>query len=141
MLEKFRLWELVKHVNHLVPESRTAGTANGTGIDTKGYDAAAFSVNAGSIDPSTTVDCKIQESNDDSTWSDITGAAITQLVATDDDKALTIDVGLGGKYNRKRYVRAVLVVTGGGAALSHVACGLYRAHEAPVVNSPVSVIV
>lgn len=141
MLEKFRLWELVKHENHIVPASRTAGTVNGTGIDTKGYDAAAFSINLGDIGVATTVTCKIQESDDNSAWSDISGAAITQLVSTDDNEAPTIDVVLGGQYNRKRYVRAVLVVAGGNAALSHVACELYRAHEAPVTNSPASVVV
>lgn len=141
MIDQYRLAEAVKHVNHIAPASRTAGTVNGSAIDTAGYDAAMFAVNAGAIGGATGLDVKIQESDDQASWSDISGAAIAQLGENDDNQAPLIDVALGGAYNRKRYLRAVATVAGGSSVVYGVSCELYRAHQVPQTQSPAAVIV
>ena len=139
-----RLLEGQKLVNHIVPASRSAGTVDGTGIDTAGYHEATFLVPIGAIGDTgtdTTLNVKIQESDAlGSGYADITGAAITELVNTDDDAIPQIGVRLGGRANRKRYVRAVLAVAGSDAALVGVVA-LLKAQLQPVTNTPASVLV
>lgn len=139
-----RILEELKAVNNIVPAVRSAGTVNGGAIDTDGYDEAAFVVNVGTIvntNSDTTLDVKVQECDTSGgTYADITDAAITQLAYTDDDVIATINVRLGGRANRKRYVRAVGVVAGTDSAAYGVAAML-KAREKPVVNDPVSVLV
>jgi hypothetical protein len=132
--------ELVETVNHIVPASRAAGTVNGTGIDTNapaaGYDYATFILLLGTVDAGITgVDLKVQESDDNSTWADITGAAVVSLDGSDDNKRARIGVRLGGRANRKRYVRGVLVVAGTGNALCAVAVSLSESHTIPVAEA------
>jgi len=139
-----QLLEGQKLVNHIVPASRSAGATNGTGIDTNGVDAATFLVAVGAIGDTgadTTIDCKVQESDAlGSGYVDITDAAITQLANTDDNALASIGVRLGGRANRKRYIRAVLTIAGSDAALVGVAV-LLKAQQMPVTNTPASVLV
>lgn len=78
----------------------------GTGIDVLGYDAVVV-LNAGAVGAGGTVDVKIQESDDDTTYSDWTGGAFTQIDANNDnaiqEKAYT---------GTKQYIRAVATVAG-----------------------------
>lgn len=135
-----RYVEEVKSVVTIGPTAHS-GAANGTAVDTLGFDAAVMKVIAGSIASGATVDCKLQESADGSTgWADISGAAIVQMTDTDDNKPPMVDVLLGGVANRKRYIRAVLTPSGT-APLVGVTIELYRAQNTPVtqVVTPVKV--
>jgi hypothetical protein len=111
-----KLFEDVKAVVDIEPQA-TDTTLNGTAIDITGYEdaMAIISVGAASGTPTGyTVDAKIQESADGSTgWADITGAAITQIVDTDDVTA-EVKVDLR-RAARKGYIRVVLTaaLTGG----------------------------
>lgn len=136
-----RLLEEVKRVQNIAPVSRSAGATNGTGVDTAGYDGVAAIFHVGDIGASTTFDGKLQESSDNSNFSDIANAAITQLGASDDNKSPSIDVRLGGRANRKRYVRAVGTVGGSNAVVFGVELLLYGAEQQPQVNSPATVLV
>ena len=123
------------------PQSASAGAVNGSGVDTKGYNSgmAIIEVGAASGSPTAqTVDAKIQESDDNATWTDVSGATITQITA--DNKSAQIRVeGLG--TNRKRYLRVVTTVgfTGGTSPAipvsAHIVLG--RAYKEPVGNSSV----
>jgi hypothetical protein len=138
-----RILETLKVVNHIVPASRSAGTTNGTGIDTSGHDEVAFVVPIGAIGDTgsdTTLNVKIQESDNDSDWSDISGAAITEIANTDDNAIPAINVRLGGRANIKKYVRAVAVVAGSDSLVYGVVAEL-KAQKAPVTNTPASVLV
>lgn len=90
--------------------ARTA-TANGTGADlrsytnTQGHEHAAH-LNVGAASGTTpTLDVKLQESDDNATFTDITGATFAQRAAAGNE---TIHF-----RTRKRYVRAVATIGGG----------------------------
>lgn len=78
----------------------------GASVDTLGLPGGPFrraeleiqaTVSAGTLDAS------VQESADNSTWSTITGGAITQLTSTASNVVAIIDIDLA---KRKRYLRA-----------------------------------
>lgn len=104
------LYDAVKAVVSLVPAVRTA-SGNGTGVDTQGYNTAMVVINAGDIDLTTgdeTYNFKVQDSADNSTFADITGA--TAVVTADNDtKVIRVD-GLGTSVDR--YIRVVATLAG-----------------------------
>lgn len=80
-----------------------SGTVDGTGIDRMGYDEVTLLVTAGAATgtpDSFSVNCKLQESDDNSTFTDVADGAITALVA-----AGTGEVSVIGKPSLKRYIR------------------------------------
>jgi len=93
-----------------VPLLRDDFSTEATGKDCSGYGRATFALSVGATD--TTVDLKVQESDDDSTYTDISGAAITQLGATDDNSCAVIEVDMRPGV-RKKFLRAVLTVGDG----------------------------
>lgn len=111
----------LKPLASVVPQSSGAATLTGTGVDVSPYKDVAAIVAVGAIDASTTVDAKLQDSDDDSTYADVSGEAVTQLGASDDN-AIRWEI----KYRRhagsaKKYVRLVITVAGSGNAL---VCGI-----------------
>lgn len=103
--------EVMSWAQEIAPIASAASTAtNGTGVDMQGWEGVLFVLNLGATDG--TVDMKAQR-DDNSSFSsatDITGAAITQVAGTGDNKLYLLDV-----YRpSERYVRAV-VTTGAGA--------------------------
>lgn len=93
-------------------------TVDSNALDTKGADEAAIIVVIGATDIAISV-VKLQESADDSTWTDVTGGAHTTLPsATDDNKLWGFFVRCSGE--RLRYLRARITV-GDGAAGAYVA--------------------
>jgi hypothetical protein len=103
------------------PQSLASATPTGTGgVDMKKFRRATFLLLVGAFGTSATVDMKLQESTDNSTWSDLagTGVAITQLLAAGGNNRLaTLEVRAG--QITKRYVQALVTV---GTAASQVAC-------------------
>ena len=64
----------------LAPVSKTAGTTTSAAVSMIGFGGGALLVNAGVIGTSGTVDCKITTSAaTGGTYTDVTGAAITQM--------------------------------------------------------------
>lgn len=105
-----KLFDNIKAVASLVPATRTAD-ANGTGVDTKGYRDAMLVVAAGDIDladANETYVIELEESDDNSTWSDVSDISVT---ITADNQ---VGVARIAELNvvRKRYLRAVLNVSG-----------------------------
>jgi uncharacterized phiE125 gp8 family phage protein len=76
----------------------------GAAVDVMGK-TAVVNLNAGTVGASGTVDAKIQESDDGTTWTDVTAGAFTQVTAANDnaiqEKAYT---------GTKRYIRVVAKV-------------------------------
>jgi len=81
--------------------ARTA-TVTATGVDVRGYKGGLVVQQlVGAVTGTTpTLDGKLQQSSDNSTWSDITGAAFAQVTASDSFQKIGIDVRLTGGYIR-----------------------------------------
>lgn len=84
----------------------TSGANNGTGIDRMGYDEIEILVSTGvatGTPDSYSVAAKLQESDDNSSFTDVSGAAITAITADSTTaKARVLDAS-----TLKRYVRVV----------------------------------
>jgi len=88
--------------SHVVADNYT--THAGTAVEVIGKQAIV-NLNAGTVGAGGTVDAKIQESDDGTTWTDVTSGAFTQVTASNDnaiqEKAYT---------GTKRYIRVVAKV-------------------------------
>lgn len=106
------LYDAVYVAQSLVPDIRTA-SANGTGVDTKGYNSALVVVSTGAIDTSDedeTYTFKVQESSDNAVadaYADVSGATTTVTAAG--VAVIRVD-GLG--TSRERYLRVVATLAG-----------------------------
>lgn len=89
------------------PQTGNNTTVNGTAVDMAGWDGVYFVVMVGATD--TTVDAKLQDSADGTTFADISGASLSQWSATDDNKAKAIDIWRPSR----RYVRPVVTIGAG----------------------------
>jgi hypothetical protein len=104
---------LVKLASSITPVASDDATVNGTSTDRmvsgsgEGYLSCVLHCAVGTATNMNSVDCKLQESANDSDFTDISGAAITQITATETDAE--VDVDLSGA---ERYVRAVATVDG-----------------------------
>lgn len=104
-------------------------------VDTKGWDYSTWSLYLGATDIALTV-FKLRESDDDSTYSDVSGAdfsvsPLTLPSATDDNHIFRIFVDLKNGA-RKRYQKlSVTVGSGSTGAYSTVVCELFRAKNVP----------
>jgi|TARA_R100001163_G_scaffold45445_1_gene34174 hypothetical protein len=93
-------------------DSRTA-SANGTGFDLEGSNGAEgeaiiiLSSDAASAGSSPTLDVKLQESADNSSFSDISGATFTQVTDAASSQKISINTN-----DVKRYLRAVGTIGG-----------------------------
>jgi len=97
----------------LAPVAQAASAeVDGSAVDTLGYQSGVLAVQVGAtsgIPDSFTVDVKVQDSADGSTgWGDVSGAAITQIVAANKVTNIRISDALG--VQTKRYLRAVAAV-------------------------------
>lgn len=105
----------IKPVQTLAPAARTA-SANGAGVDTKGYSAAAVIFEPGTLTDGVHTP-KVQESDDNAAWNDVAAADQVGSLAALASNTLQW-VGYRGV---KRYLRAVVTVTGGPA--TGLVCG------------------
>ena len=95
----------------LSPQSIAASTAaNGNGVDMQGWDGCLFVLLLGVIDGVQDMKAQGDDNSGFSSATDITGAAITQVAATGDDKIYLLDVW----RPTERYIRPV-VTNGAGA--------------------------
>lgn len=125
----------------ITPPSAIVNNASYTcsAVDTLGFDYATVYLQLGATDIALTA-CKLQESDDNSTWSDVTGAvfgtsnntggsASTLPSATDDNKFFAVEVDLRG---RKRYLKPVVTVgSGSTGAFAAIWAVLSRAEAQP----------
>ena len=90
----------------LAPQIATS-TVTGTGGDLINGDGRCFAYQqVGAVSgTSPTLDGKIQESSDNSTWTDVAGATFTQVTAANNYQAITFD-------RTKRYLRYLGTIGG-----------------------------
>lgn len=109
-----------------------SGTETGGSVDTRGAKMAMAFFDYADSDTTLTA-LKVQESDDDSTWSDITGASFSG----DDLPGATDDSNVWGGFldlrNKKRYIRWVATASATGTA-GEICAGfvLSRLDDAPV---------
>ena len=106
----------------LNPGSVSPGTADTGGLDMQKFKRALFVLDVGAFGASATVDMKLQESVDNSAFTDLagTGVAITQLVAAGGNNRLaTLECRHGQLSAGKRYLRARVTV---GTAATTLCC-------------------
>jgi hypothetical protein len=108
-------------VMRLIPAAAITADGNGTGVDLQEYSGemcAILDSAAGTGDPDNTLDVKLQDSADNSSFADVSGLVFTQVTDTAGIQKLSFN-----KDEVRRYVRAVKDV--GGTTPSFVAsCSL-----------------
>lgn len=120
------LYNSTKALQLLAPADR-ATSANGAGVDVRPYDGRATAVlqvgtcTGDGVYDDQTYDVKLQESDDNSTWSDISGASFTQY--TDASTATVEEIAVPLRTG-KRYVRAVFTYGGTAGGTFPSACVL-----------------
>ncbi|QND48110.1 hypothetical protein HB780_20955 [Rhizobium lusitanum] len=115
-------------VQSVVPAVLTA-TATGTGVDLLGFDSAAVVISTGAIAGSGNFTPKVQESDDNVTFTDVaagdlTGALPAVLLASTTAKASYI--------GNKRYIRSVLTLNSGTSIAASVLVTKGHASSRPV---------
>jgi hypothetical protein len=118
---------------HSLAGAITAATTNGASADCLGHESAKAIVYAAPTGAGTTSDFKLQESSDNTSWSDVPGGAFTQITTAGGAKLYVMNVDLS---KRSRYVR--LVHTGAGGSAGGTFYGLlelYNARYRPVAQA------
>lgn len=94
---------------NLFPTAARTATANGTGVDLQQYsgDVAVVLDSAAGTGTTPTLDVKLQDSADNSSFADITGATFTQVTGTASQQKIVVN-----KDGAQRYVRAVATIAG-----------------------------
>jgi len=83
------------------PAARTT-TANGTGVDVTDYEGVAtvLLTSAAGTGTTPTLDVKLADSADNSTWADIPGATFAQVTTAASEQLLAFDVQAARKFVR-----------------------------------------
>ena len=94
----------------LLSISTRTSSANGTGLDISTYEGLALVQLANNATSGTTptLDVKIQDSADNSTFADVSGYSFTQVTAALSDPS-TLEIDL---RNVRQYIRAVATIAG-----------------------------
>ncbi len=101
-----------------------AGTSdvNSVSVDTLGYGGCQFKVLVGAMASTAVCDIALESSTDNSTFTAVTGGAITQLTDTKDDKVVIIDY----PSPAKRYLRLAFNRGTGNTTIDGVLATLYN---------------
>lgn len=103
--------------NDLVGLQLRTANLNGTGVDLSTVAAGLGKIVLKAIGTAGTLDCKIQDSADNSTFADVTGLAFTQVTGTSlSAQELGLDI-----RSVRRYVRAVVTIGSSGSFYVDVA--------------------
>ena len=89
------------------------GATNGQSIDMQGFTSIDYVLSIGAQGAGGTADMKVQDSADNSSFADLTGAALTQVADTGDNKIYILSVW----RPTRRYVRPVVTIAGVGVAV------------------------
>lgn len=125
------IYSALNFAQSLAPAARTA-SANGTGVDLRGYNSALVVIDSGAYTDGTHTP-KLQESDDNSSFSDVAAGdlngSFTAIAASGQQNQL-FKVGYKGV---KRYVRVVMTVAGATTGAIYGAAIIRgHSHDAPV---------
>jgi len=111
----------------------TGATVTGNAIDTLGYEAALFVIEAGAISSGAniSVTVKLQESSDNGgsdAYADISGATTGAIVNAGQNEPYLIEVNLS---EQERYLKPIATGGSSGGGLASVTCILLRGRHNP----------
>jgi hypothetical protein len=129
---KGSIHQALKYMQSLVPASRTAASTDGTGIDCQGFEEALVIFDLNTIASTGTADVHVEESDDNSTFTDITSAVFSQKTAASDITPYVARIDL---TKHARYLRAVLACDGSNAVIAGVAFLLGSPKNLPVTQA------
>lgn len=111
-MNEFNIAQCLSSINLLPMQSVTA-TGNGTGVDIQQFVGEISVLLAAKATAGTTptMDIKLQDSDDNSTFADISGAAFTQVTDAGSSAAVLHKIRIRADQV-KRYIRAVRTVGG-----------------------------
>ena len=122
----------VDAVQSLAPAVRTNGTFNGTAVDLRGYDSAAIVVSFGAYTDGTHTP-SFQYSDDGTNFTTPAAAEISGALTSISSGAGANTVQRAGHISGRRYIRAVMTVTGAtSGALSDMLVLRGDPHRAPL---------
>ncbi|MDX0897439.1 hypothetical protein GOD90_10595 [Sinorhizobium medicae] len=127
-MAKRDLYNNISAVSSIVPAVQTA-TATGTGVDGRGFQSVTYVVNTGAIAGAGNFTPKMQESDDNSAWSDVAAADLLGSFPSALAASTAIRVGYKGS---KRYTRAVLTLNSGTSIAAGAVAILGHPELAPV---------
>lgn len=116
-----------------LPAAVRNATANGTGVDLSGYNAAAVVITSGTVTDGTVYTFEVQESDDNATFTAVADADLigTEPTLSQTDDNVVREVGYKGN---KRYIRVALTTvtsaTTGGLFAAIVVRGKPRKYPA-----------
>ena len=94
----------------LRPQVATS-SVNGIGVDTSGFNSAEAALEVGAVSGAfPTLDVKIQDSANNSSFADVSGLTFVQVTAANNSQGIRIE-GLN-TATRRRYLRAVATLAG-----------------------------
>lgn len=102
------LGDILQVIQVLAPARKTA-SENGASTDMQQYvgDVKVILSSSAGGGTAPTLDVKLQDSDDGTTFADISGAAFTQVTASASTQAITLNIDAV-----KRYIRGVTTITG-----------------------------
>lgn len=101
-----KLTEDAKFLQGVAAGSYGAATTNGTGIDRLGYDDAVVLLDSKLNQATGTLNVKIQDSADNSSFTDVSGAAFVEVTTSNDVALYIMKLNL---RPLRRYIRVVAV--------------------------------
>lgn len=115
-----------------VSNAAAAGTTaiNSTSVDMAGFDAVTFLANFGTLTATQVTSMKLQHSDDNSTFTDVTSGATAAMADADSNKQLAATY----KRPTKRYVRAVISRGTANAVLDGITAIQYRPRTLPTTQ-------
>jgi hypothetical protein len=119
------------------PVSAAVGTSDSGKIDMQLFRRAIFFIEVGAVGAAGTVDAKLQESTDGTTFTDLAGTnvAITQITTANKQASLECRAG----QLTKRYVRCRLTIGANAVLVACVAVGGECIHKPGSLNDDASV--
>ena len=120
---------LVTRVSNAVAAGLTA--VNCTSVDMAGFDSVTFVACLGTLTATQVTSAKLQHSDDNSSFSDVTSGATANMADADSNKLLIASY----KRPTKRYVRLVVSRATANAVIDSVVAYQYRARTRPVTQS------
>lgn len=105
------LYRNVKASTSLAPAARVTGTANGTGVDLRGYDAAMIVVAFGAYTDGTHTP-SVQHSADNSSYTAVSASELDGALSPVSSAGGANSVQSVGYLGSQRYVRVVMTVSG-----------------------------
>lgn len=120
---------VVTRVSNAAAAGATA--INCTSVDMAGFDAVTFVASFGALTATQVTGLKLQHSDDNSTFTDVTSGATAALADGDGNKQLAATY----KRPTKRYVRAVITRATANAVVDGVTAIQYRPRTLPTTQS------